>query len=268
MNDAIALEEVETGPASRVYRVCIPGEHVSSRIADRLNEIGRSVRLPGFRPGKIPMALLRERYGAKARTEIVNNLGAEAADSVLARRELASSLDVTVDSAESLEFRLAVTHLPELPSLDFESIELERLSGPPSAAGILDDHLRQSVLDHLDKTYRFAIAPQLIAREHALIRRTAEEALGGSITLEMDTELRTIAERRVRLGAVLVEMAQRHEILPIEEELHRERRGAETPAQTWDRLREERLIRLIVSKAKVTGREATAEELRDLTAAG
>ena len=264
MNDAIALEEVETSPASRVYRVRISGEHVSSRVAERLNEIGRSIRLPGFRPGKIPLAILRERYGAKARAELINTLGAEAAGNVVARRELASSVELTVDSTEALEFRMTVTCLAELPSLDFEAIDIERLSGPPSAAKVLDDRLKQNVLDYLDKTYQFPLAPPLIGHELTLIRRATEDTLGGPITAEMDAELQTIAERRVRLGVVVAEMARRHEILPVEEELQRERRADETPAQTRDRLREEKLIRLIVSKAKITDREATEEELRDL----
>jgi FKBP-type peptidyl-prolyl cis-trans isomerase (trigger factor) len=270
VTDAITLEEVEAerGPARRVYRAIVSSDHLSARIADRLTEIGRTVRLPGFRPGKIPAGVLRDRYGAKARAEVIQRLRAEAADKVLARRELASSLELVADRADTVEFRVAVTHLADLPELDFEAIEIERLSGPPSEAQLLDDHLRQSVLDVLDKTYQFPIAPQLIAREHALIRRAAEEALAaGSVTEAMDAELRSIAERRVRLGAVVVEMAQRLGILPVEEELHREHRGAETLAQTWDRLREDKLIGLILSKAKIIDREATAEELRELTEA-
>lgn len=270
MTDAITLEEIEAerGPARRVYRAIVSNDHLSARIAESLTEIGRTVRLPGFRPGKIPPGVLRDRYGAKARVDALQRLGAEAADKVLARRELASSLELVADTPDTVEFRLAVTHLAELPPLDFEAMEIERLSGPPSEAQLLDDHLRHSVLDVLDKTYRFSIAPQLIAREHALIRRAVEETLpAGSVTEAMDTQLRAIAERRVRLGAVVVEMAQRHEILPVEEELHRKHRGAETLAQTWDRLREEKLIRLIVSKAKIIDREATPEELRELTEA-
>ena len=267
MNEAIVLEEVESGrgPARRLYRVRFSGEHVAARVLDRLNEIGKTVRLPGFRPGKIPPAILEQRYGAKARTEVISSLGAAAADNVLARRELASSLDLTADSADAVEFHLAVTHLEELPPLDFESIELVRLTGPEPQATLLEDHLRQSVLDILDKTYQFTVAPQLVARELALIRRAAEAALpAGSITEAMDAELRFIAERRVRLGAVVVELAQRHEILANEEELRRERRGTETLAQTWDRMREEKLIALILSKARITKREATDDELRDL----
>ncbi len=271
MTEAITLEEVEAerGPARRLYRAIVSSDHLSARIAERLSEIGRTVRLPGFRPGKIPLTVLEQRYGAKARVDVLQRLGAEAADKVLAHRELASSLELVVDTQDTVEFRLAVTTLAELPSIDFEAMEIERLSGPPTEAQLLEDHLRQSVLDVLDKTYQFPIAPQLITREHALIRRAAEEALAaGSVTDAMDAELRAIAERRVRLGAVVVEMAQRHEILPVEEELHREHRGAETLAQTWDRLREEKLIGLIVSKAKIIDREATPEELRELTEAG
>jgi FKBP-type peptidyl-prolyl cis-trans isomerase (trigger factor) len=254
--------EIERSPARRVYRVRIPGDQVSARIADRLNEIGRTVRLPGFRPGKIPLTVLEQRYGTKARAEVIQKLGGEAADSVLPRHELASSIDLIADTADAVEFRLAITHLPELASLDFDTIQIERLSGPPSAAAMLEDRLRQSVLDHLDQTYRFPLAPQLTAREHAVIRHAAEEAVE-SVTEEMDAELRAIAERRVRLGAVIVEMARRYEIVPAEEDLPRERRGAETLSQTRDRLREEKVVALILSKAKIIDREATEEELRE-----
>jgi hypothetical protein len=59
-------------------------------------------------------------------------------------------------------------------------------------------------------------------------------------------------------------MARRHEIVADEEELQRERRGGEPLAQTWDRLREDKLIRLVMSRARVIDREATAAELREL----
>jgi FKBP-type peptidyl-prolyl cis-trans isomerase (trigger factor) len=280
VNDAIVLEETDRSPARRVYRVRVSGSQVSARAAERLNEIGKSVRLPGFRPGRIPWAVLEQRYGVKARAEAIQRLGAEAADSVLARGELAASLELSADTAETVEFRLVATHLAELAPLDFAAIEIERLSVPQSALHLpgmtaesadrlLENRLRQRVLDTLDKAYHFPLAPQLVAREQALIRRAADEALASASTTlaereAMEAELAAIAERRVRLGAVVAEMARRYEILPVEEELQRERYPGEPPAQTWDRLREDKLIRLIVSRARVIDREATAEELREL----
>jgi FKBP-type peptidyl-prolyl cis-trans isomerase (trigger factor) len=258
-------EEVERAGARRVYRVSISGETVSARVAERLNQIGKTVRLPGFRPGKIPMAVLEQRYGAKARAEAIQALGAQAADQALARGELAATLELSGDRADGVEFRLEVTCLAELADIDFETIEIERLSASrseldrlglttESAEKLFDDHRRRMVLDSLDKAYRFPIAPQLIAADYTTpAEREAIEA-----------ELGAIAERRVRLGAVVAEMARRQEIRLPEEEILRERRGGEAPAQTGDRLREDKLIRLVMSKARVTDREATAEELREL----
>jgi FKBP-type peptidyl-prolyl cis-trans isomerase (trigger factor) len=283
VNDAITLEETERGAARRVYRVRVSGENVSARVAERLKEIGKTVRLPGFRQGKIPAAVLEQRYGAKARAEAIQRLGAEAADKVLARGELAASLELSVDNTEAVEFRLAVTHLAELAAIDFAAIEIERLSAPQSALGLLgltresadklvDHHLRQQVLDRLNQAYQFPVAPQLVALEHARIRPAAEEALAAASTTlaereAIEAELGAIAERRVRLGAVVIEMTRRYEIVPAEEELQRERSGGEPLAQTRDRLREDKLIRLVVSRAHVIDREATAEELCELAEA-
>lgn len=274
---------MERGIARRVHRVSVSGENVAARAAERLNKIGKTVRLPGFRPGKIPAAVLEQRYGAKARAEAIQGLGAEAADTVLGRGELAASLELREDKPDGVEFRLEVTHLAELAEIDFAAIEIERLAAPrsaleplgltmESAKKLLDDHCRQQVLDYLDNAYRFPVAPQLIAREHALIRRAAQEALAADSTSQaerdaLEAELGTIAERRVRLGAVAAEMARRYEIVPTAEEIQSERLGGEAPAQTRDRLREDKLMRLILSKARVTEREATAAELRELAAA-
>ncbi len=235
------FEEIEKAAARRVYRVSIAPEAVAARVAERLNQLGSTVKLPGFRPGHIPPAVLEQRYGAKARKEAIQALGAEAADSVRAQGELAASLDPQGE----LEFRLEVTHLAELPDLDFDAIEIERHSA------LLDDDTRQQVLDHLDQAYRFTVAPQLIAREYALIRRAAEQALASDpATQAMEAELRIIAERRVRLGAVVAEMATRYETIPMEEEVRKEQIAGETPAQTRDRLREDKLIALIISRAR------------------
>jgi FKBP-type peptidyl-prolyl cis-trans isomerase (trigger factor) len=247
-------EEIERGTARRVYLVSVPGESVSARVSERLKAIGKTVKLPGFRPGKIPEAVLQQRYGAKARAEAIQGLAAESADEVRARGELAARLELSADLPDRVEFRLEVTHLAELADLDFGAIEIERLSAPQSMLDsvgatkeLLDNHCRQMVLDYLDGAYRFPLAPQLIAREYALIRLAAEEALESDSTTGAEraaikAQLGAIAERRVRLGAVVVEMARRYELVPSEDGL----------------------IEFILSKARVTDREASAEELREL----
>jgi hypothetical protein len=277
----VELEEIEREGARRVYKVRVAGDRVAALTAARVREIGQTVRLPGFRPGKIPDKVLHARYGSKARGEVIGRLGAEAADSVLGRGELAAGTTLSA-GAESgdVEFRLEVTHLSDLPAIAFEELRLERLSTSPAALELIgidlsaaeeffENRLRQQVLDFLDALYQFPVAPALVNREYAVIRQAAESALasesnGQAELAAISGELLQIAERRVRLGAVVTEMARRYDIKVAEDETWGERRDGETPAQTRDRLREDRLIGLVLSKVQPTERVATPEELREV----
>src|ERR1700722_2170056 len=71
------LEEVESDGARRVYRARVADAEIERAIEQRLAELAESVRLPGFRPGKIPHAVLQERYGAEARAAILKRLAAD-----------------------------------------------------------------------------------------------------------------------------------------------------------------------------------------------
>lgn len=58
----------------RRMRVQVPEDRVSSEVDKRLDELSRSARLPGFRPGKVPMKVVRQRFGRKVREEVVGEL--------------------------------------------------------------------------------------------------------------------------------------------------------------------------------------------------
>lgn len=279
--DPAIFEEIGREPGRRVYRVTIAAEHVAKLTAEKLAQIAQTVKLPGFRPGRIPPAVLTARYFAKARNEVVQKLAGEAIDQMLHRGEPASSLELDDASDDGpLRFRMTVNDLAELPAIDFAALKLERLTAPAagltslglnqeSAGELLANDLRRRVLDQLDAAYRFPLAPSLVAHEYARISQAAEEALAAGPATKAEREaiaadLHRIAERRVRLGAVVAEMARRFEIRPTEDEIGSQRLTGETPHQTRDRLREDRLIGLILSRAQVSGRTATAEELRAL----
>jgi FKBP-type peptidyl-prolyl cis-trans isomerase (trigger factor) len=250
-------EEIERDQARRVYKVRVSADHVSRLTVERLKEIAQTVRLPGFRPGKIPVGVLAARYGTTARAEVIRQLGAEVSDLARKDSELPASLEVVAGATSGeVEFRLNVTSLPELPPIAFDELKLELPSTGPSLTP-LTDSIRKQVLDFLDAAYRFPIAPALIAPEYARIQRAADEALSGDAAAREDlaglaAELQRIAERRVRLGAVVSEMARRFDIQPADADVQRDRRDAETPAQAHDRLKEDQLIQLIVAKAQIT----------------
>ena len=63
------VTETSAEGLKRQYKITVPASEVEAQITRRLGEIGRSVRIPGFRPGKVPLPLLRlgARYLLQAR---------------------------------------------------------------------------------------------------------------------------------------------------------------------------------------------------------
>jgi trigger factor len=61
----------------------LPSEQVESQVGGRLREISRTVRIKGFRPGKVPAKVVEQRYGAQVRAEVVDGLLREGFDSAV-----------------------------------------------------------------------------------------------------------------------------------------------------------------------------------------
>jgi trigger factor len=56
----------------REFKVVVPAAEVEKKMSGRLDELSRQVRIPGFRPGKVPVSLLRKRYGDSVRGEVLS----------------------------------------------------------------------------------------------------------------------------------------------------------------------------------------------------
>lgn len=63
-----------TAGLERRMRVEIPEDRISGEIASRLQSMSRTVRVPGFRPGKVPLKLVRSRFGPQVREEVMSEL--------------------------------------------------------------------------------------------------------------------------------------------------------------------------------------------------
>jgi FKBP-type peptidyl-prolyl cis-trans isomerase (trigger factor) len=261
--------------------VHVAEERTKKLVDQRLAEIAKSVRLPGFRPGKIPHAVLETRYGAKTRAEIIQRYASDALTRTMNGGEIASALELTTGAeAGDVDLRLTVTHLPDLPQLDIASLKFERFSATPSdlaevgltsetAQQLFDQQLREQVLDHLNAAYPVPLLPALVENEFAAIRQAAAEALASDAISQQEREtlaatLFGIAERRVRLGALLVELGRRHQIHASPEEIETARREGESVRDAGKRTLEDKVVAWLVSQATISERAASLEDLRNL----
>jgi len=126
------IKETNVEGLKREFKVVIAAADIEQRVTHRLSEIGRSVRLPGFRPGKVPMTVLKKRYGPAVMGEVlertVNDTSGEALRSQNLRPALQPKVEIVAfTEGTDLEYKLAVEVLPEIQPMDFGTLTLERL---------------------------------------------------------------------------------------------------------------------------------------------
>ncbi len=126
----------------RAYAVTIPAKDISSRVDSEVKKIAPQVRMPGFRPGKVPANLVRKMHGQALHQDALNAAIREAMDKLVRDEKLRPAMqpDVSLgeDYAEGKDAELAVALevLPvvELPSLD--GLALEKLTVPVADAEV------------------------------------------------------------------------------------------------------------------------------------
>src|SRR3989440_364633 len=126
------VTETSAEGLKREFKITVPASEVEEKVSRRLGEIGRSVRIPGFRPGKVPMQLLRKRYGPAVRGEVLESTVQGSSAEAMREQNLRPALPPRVEivsAAEGadLEYKMSVELLPDMPEPDFGDLGIERL---------------------------------------------------------------------------------------------------------------------------------------------
>lgn len=128
------MQVTETGAdgLKREFRIVVPAGELEDKVVSRLDELGRTIRLPGFRPGKVPMQILRRRYGPSVLGEVLENTVQGSSADTIRDRNLRPALPPKVDivsfsEGADLEYNMMVEVLPEIPEPSFGELDIERL---------------------------------------------------------------------------------------------------------------------------------------------
>ncbi|MSO88650.1 MAG: trigger factor [Rhodospirillaceae bacterium] len=126
------VTEIQAEGLKRQFKVVVAAQDIQTKIDDRLVDLGRSIRVPGFRPGKVPMSLLRQRYGASVTGEVLERVVADGSRQAMSDRGLRPALQPKVEiqsfaAGTDLEFNMDVEVLPDINPKDFSQLKLEKL---------------------------------------------------------------------------------------------------------------------------------------------
>lgn len=114
------------------YSVVVPSADMETKIQERLTVIGKKVKMPGFRPGMIPSTILKQRYGADAMQDALENVVNSAVKQISKENDIrqASQPKVSVDTfdeGKDVEFKVEFEVLPSVDLKGFDKIKLEKL---------------------------------------------------------------------------------------------------------------------------------------------
>src|SRR5471032_1372214 len=120
---------------SRSWRVVVPATEIGANVDRRLTELSKTKKMPGFRPGKIPMALVKKRYGQSVMGEVLEKTVQDSSSKLLQDHDVRPALEpkievVSFDEGKDLEYTMAVETLPEIEPADLTGLKLERIVAP------------------------------------------------------------------------------------------------------------------------------------------
>lgn len=162
-----------TSSIGRRLTIQVPAEQVDQAVETRLQKTAQSARLNGFRPGKVPMNVVRSRFGADTRAEVVNELVRQHYVQALTEHSINAAgypeIELAVNEAgKDLEIVANIETYPEIELKSIEGTEVER-----PAADITD-----ADIDEMVETLRKQAA------DWQQVERAAED--GDQVTIDFE----------------------------------------------------------------------------------
>ena len=91
------VTELSTEGLKREYKVVVQAGEIEDRVTKRLDELRRTIRMPGFRPGKVPVALLRKQYGRSVMGEVLEQAVNQGSQQAISEHELRPAMQPKIE---------------------------------------------------------------------------------------------------------------------------------------------------------------------------
>ena len=126
----------------RAYTVTIPAKDISARVEGEIQKIAPQVRMPGFRPGKVPANLVKKMHGEAIHREALNTTIREAMDKLVADNSLRPAMNPDValgegyEQGKDAELTVSLEVLPVIEAPAIDGLKLEKLIVPVAESAI------------------------------------------------------------------------------------------------------------------------------------
>ena len=178
----------------RRMRVEIPEERIRDEVDKRLGDLARNARIPGFRPGKVPIKVVARRFGQQVRDEVVGGVVRDSLMDALDQEKLRPAVTPRIDPLEAdagsgVSYTATFDVLPDVTLSEFDSLEIAR-----PVAEVADEDVNR-MLENLrtqrrtwETVERAAIASDrvVVDLEGTVDGEVAEDASAKELPVELD----------------------------------------------------------------------------------
>ncbi len=120
-----------TGTLERRMRVELPAERIEKEVESRLKSVGKTAKIKGFRPGKVPAKVVRQRFGTQVRQEVLTELMGQSYRDAVVQENLSPVANPKIepelsDKGDGFAFVATFEVLPEFTLKGLDKIEVTR----------------------------------------------------------------------------------------------------------------------------------------------
>ncbi|RZF66193.1 trigger factor [Sphingomonas populi] len=126
----------------RAYTLTITAAEIDSKVDAELKRVAPQIKMPGFRPGKVPANLVRKMHGPALTQDALNSAIQEGIQTLIAEQRLrpaiqpSVALDEGFEIGKDAEVKVSLEVLPDVPTPAIDGLKLERLTVPAGDAEV------------------------------------------------------------------------------------------------------------------------------------
>jgi trigger factor len=135
----VSVESI--GTLERRMEIQVPAERIEKAIDERLQKISRTVRLKGFRPGKVPVKVVRQQFGQQVRQEVLGDVMQSTFAEAVVQEKLTPAggpriEPISLDQGADLKYRAVFEIVPPIELAPLESLTIERPTAEVTTADV------------------------------------------------------------------------------------------------------------------------------------
>jgi len=115
----------------REFKITLLAAEIEEKVDARLEELRKTANIAGFRPGRVPVSIMKKRYGGSVMGEVLEQAVTESSQQAIADNTLRPAMQPNIeiqnfDPGKDLEYTMSVEVMPVIEPMDFSKIEIER----------------------------------------------------------------------------------------------------------------------------------------------